>query len=220
VSIRRALSAIVLGGAAYGTSIGASTDATHALFSAAKVPLLLLGTALLCGLACRVLALFLGARLPPRAVLAATLCMHADLASMLASLSPAVLFLGRTMVQPHDDELGGYPAFLGSNMAFVAAAGVVAHVRQATTLLHAHAVPRAIARRVVVAWLAAALAVGGQLAFQLRPLFGIASLTGPEPFMLFDEPTATGARNFYEMVWQLVRNAAGYKLRLVEPRRR
>ena len=48
------------------------------------------------------------------------------------------------------------------------------------------------------------LLVGGQLAFWLRPFFGIASCLGSPPFLLGAEPTATGARNFYEVVWQFV----------------
>ena len=57
-------------------------------------------------------------------------------------------------------------------------------------------------------WLVLSLLVGGQFAFYLRPFFGIASLTGAPPFLLGDEPTVTGARNFYEVVWQFVVGAS------------
>jgi hypothetical protein len=172
-----------------------------------KFPLLLLGTALLCALACFVLARFLGVPLRFLAVQRSTLALYRTLAVLLMSLSPISLFLGQTMLPPDARSLGGYPGFVSANMVFIAAAGTVALLLQMRGLLREHGVPRRLSVLVVASWLLLSLSVGGQLAFQLRPFFGIASLTGAPRFLAGDEPTVTGARNFYEVVWQFVTRA-------------
>jgi len=211
VAVRDALrsAALLVGGAAcYGAAIGACKNTTYAWRSAVKFPLLLVGTTAICGLACFVLARFLGAQLPFAAVQRSTLRLCRALAVMLASLSPVSLFLGRSMTSPSRDDLGGYPGFVAINVLFVATAGAVALALQASALLAEHGVPRRRAFAVTGAWLVLSLLVGGQLAFWLRPFFGIASLTGAPPFVLGDEPTVTGARNFYEVVWQFATGTA------------
>jgi hypothetical protein len=125
-------------------------------------------------------------------------------AVLLCALAPVSLFLGRTMAAPGAGELGGYPGFVAVNMLFLALAGALALARQTRRLVHAGALPRRRAIAITGCWLALSLAVGGQLAFWLRPFFGIAQLTGDPPFLLGSAPTATGARNFYEVVWQFV----------------
>ncbi|MEO6596159.1 MAG: hypothetical protein ABIP94_15535 [Planctomycetota bacterium] len=196
--------ATMSGGAVYGFCIGYSKNVLYGVRSAVKVPMLLLGTALLCALAYQVLARLAGVALPFASVQRASLLLFRSVALSLASLAPVSLFLGRTMVRPAGQSLGGYPGFVGINMVFLAAAGFVALLLQTRALLVEHAVPARRARFVVVSWLVLSLLVGGQLAFHLRPFFGIASLTGEPPFCLGDEPTATGARNFYEVVGQFV----------------
>lgn len=198
--------ALALAGAAsYGFAIGAGKNLTYALRSLVKFPLLLVGTALLCGLACFVFARFCGASLPFVLVQRTSFALHRTTAVLLGSLSPVVLLLGRTTTPPDARSLGGYPLFVGLNMLFVAAAGSVALAVQTQGLCRDHGLPPRRARLVTGSWLALSLLVGGQLAFWLRPFFGIASLHGDPPFLLGDEPTVTGARNFYEVVWQFVR---------------
>jgi hypothetical protein len=200
----RQLLLTIAASACYGFAIGAGKNLTYAWRSAIKVPLLLLGTAALCALLQFVLARFAAVPLPFPAVLRTGLAFARTLAVALASLAPVSLFLGRTMVRPDERGLGGYPDFVLANMGFVAAAGCVAVVLQARALLRERAVSRRRTFLLVGSWLAVSLLVGGQLAFWLRPFFGIASLTGAPPFVLGDEPTVTGARNFYEVVWQFV----------------
>lgn len=200
----RGLGITVAAAAGYGFCIGSAKNLTYAGYSALKVPMLLLGTALLCALASFVVARFLGVALRFVEVQRATLALYRALALLLASLSPVALFLGQTMAPPDERSLGGYPGFVGVNMLFIAAAGAMALLLQARTLLREHGVPPRLARVVVLCWLCLSLGVGGQLAFYLRPFFGIASLTGAPKFMAGDEPTVTGARNFYEVVWQFV----------------
>lgn len=201
------LAAIAVAGGLYGFSIGAGKNLTYAWRSAVKFPLLLLGTAVLCALAYAVVARFLGVPVRFRAVQRTAFGLFRNVAVMLGSLSPVSLFLGRTMAAPGERSLGGYPAFVGANMLFLALAGSIALLLQARTLLREHGVPGPRAAAVVACWLALSLLVGGQLAFWLRPFFGISSLHGDPPFLLGDEPTVTGARNFYEVVWQVISGA-------------
>ncbi|HEX6811406.1 MAG TPA: hypothetical protein VF384_07275 [Planctomycetota bacterium] len=198
----RALLELAAGAAAFGFAIGAGKNLTYAWRSAVKMPLLLLGTAVLCGLAYQVTALALGHRLDVRRVQAAAFELFRGTAVLLSALAPVSLFLGRTMASPGDDGLGGYTGFVAVNMLFLAVAGALALRRQARTLLGGGDVPRSRALAISGCWLLLTLAVGGQLAFWLRPFFGITSLTGDPPFLLGSAPTATGARNFYEVVWQ------------------
>lgn len=200
----RALVTAVLAAAIYGFAIGGSKNLTYAWRSAIKVPLLLLATCAICACAWYVAAQFLGARLGWRAVQRATFGQLRTLAVLLASLGPATAFLGQTMVPPTEASLGGYPGFVLVNLLFVAAAGGCSVLLQARVLRREHRIPAYRCDALVAIWLLLSLAVGGQLAFWLRPFFGIASLRGAPPFLLGDEPTVTGARNFYEFVWQLV----------------
>lgn len=201
------LGTTIAAGAVYGFSIGAGKNLLYGWRSAVKFPLLLLGTGALCALACHVLARFVGAPLRFADVQRSMLGLFRTAALLLASLSPVALFLGRTMTPPDAASLGGYPGFVGANMLFIAAAGSVALLLQARALLREAAVPRRRALAIQLGWLLLALGVGGQLAFWLRPFFGIASLTGAPPFCLGDQPTVTGARNFYEVVWQFLSGA-------------
>ncbi len=188
--------------AAYGFAIGSGKNLTYAWRSAVKFPLLLSGTAALCAPAWFVLARFCGARLRFADVATAAADLFTSLAGLLASLAPVVVFLARTMDAPDDRDLAGYPAFVATNAAFVATAGAIAVVHQSRRLLHVHAVGERRAVGVTAAWIGVALAVGGQFAFWLRPFFGVATRAGDPPFVLGDEPTSTGARNFYEAMWQ------------------
>ncbi len=198
---------MVLAAAAYGFAIGAGKSLLYAERSAVKFPLLLCGTGTLCAIGYAVIAAFLGVRLPLAAVLCTAFALFRALAILLASLAPVTLFLALTMELPMAQSLGGYPEFVGANVAFVAAAGSTALVFQSRRLLAEQGVPPRRAIVLVAGWLLMTLGVGGQLAFWLRPFFGIASLTGEPPFLLGAEPTVTGARNFYEVVWQLLRGA-------------
>lgn len=204
-SAPRTLLAIVLGAGVFGFAIGASKNFTYAWRSMVKLPLLLLGTAAICSLACFVLARFLGAPLRFAAVQRSTLQLYRTIAVLLASLSPVSFFLGQSMTPPDGHSLGGYPTFVATNVLFLAVAGCIALVLQARALLDGHGLSQRRAWAITASWLVLSLLVGGQLAFWLRPFFGIASLPGDPPFALGDEPTITGARNFYEAVWQFVR---------------
>jgi len=208
VRLARSVALMIAAGALYGFSIGCSKNLLYAGRSAVKVPMLLLGTALLCAIAYQLLARWCGLVLPMVVVQRLSLSLFQALAVLLASLSPVSLFLGLSMVRPSGRDLGGYPGFVGVNMLMLAVAGTVALLVQARRLFDLERTMRRKAQAVVGLWMVLSLLVGGQLAFYLRPFFGIASLTGEPPFWLGDEPTATGARNFYEVVWQFLQGVS------------
>ena len=207
-ALTRTVTDIVLGGALHGFCIGSAKNLLYGTRSAIKVPMLLLGTALVCALAYHVVARALGVRLPFATVQHASLQLFRRIALGLASLAPVSLFLGHNMDPPRGEHLGGYPGFVGMHVVFVAAAGLTGLAAQAQELHHQQQLALARVRAVIACWLLLSLLVGGQFAFYLRPFFGIASLTGAPPFLLGDEPTVTGARNFYEVVWQFVVGAS------------
>lgn len=200
--------ATVVAAAAFGFAVGASKNLLYAWRSAIKVPLLLLGTAAICAAAYLLTAALLGLPLRARALLRTAGSIFAALARLLGALAPPVWFLGRTMTPPTGSDLGGYPGFVGTGIAVIAIAGAIAVIHQTRTLQRELGISAARARGTASAWLLITLAVGGQFAFWLRPFFGIASLTGEPPFLLGSEPTVTGARNFYEVVWQFVRGVS------------
>ena len=215
--MRRDITALALASALYGFSIGSVHSTRFGLHNIIKFPLLFAVT----GAACAV-AYFLFARLVGGAhfrfvdVQRLAMRLYRDAALLLAALAPANWFLARTIVAPDAASLREYPLFLGLNVAFIAAAGTLALVRQVSALARYH--PWPLSRRLITAggWLALSLLVGGQAAWTLRPFFGVRSIPGAETrFFLGSAPDYHGSTNFYEAVWHVVRPprlAADYTL--------
>ena len=200
--MRRNLAAMIGAAAVYGFSAGIAHSLSFGLRNLWKVPLLLVGTAAVCGVAYYLCAALGGARLGFVAVQRHTSAVFRDTALMLAGLSPVVVFLGRTIAPPGRDALGEYPLYLGLNVVFIAAAGTVALVRQARRLLH-QVSPRRSAL-IIGGWLALSLCVGGQGAWYLRPFYGLATVSAAEtPICLGAVADYRGARNFFEAVLHL-----------------
>lgn len=192
--------------AAYGFSLGAAHSELYATRNLAKFPLLILITGGVCALAYWIVARLCTARLSFMAVQRATGRLFHDMSILLASLSPAVLFLAWTSRANDDGVLGDYDSFLAINMGLIAVVGSLALVRQARELFRQHGLGPAPARFLVGAWLALSLGVGGQAAFVMRPFFGFPATRGQAPkFFLGAEPDLRGATNFYEAVWQTIR---------------
>jgi hypothetical protein len=124
---------------------------------------------------------------------------------LLAAVAPANWFLARTLVPPDATSLHEYPMFLGLNVVFIAGAGALALCRQVGALGRHHAAPLSRRMVTVAGWLALSLLVGGQVAWTLRPFFGVRSIPGAETrFFLGSSPDYRGATNFYEAVYNLV----------------
>ena len=201
--LRRTL-VLVLTSAAYGYALGTAHSQIYATRNLVKFPLLILTTAAVCLLAYGVLARFLGLRLGLRPVLGLALDTFRDLSVLLASLTPPALFLALVLRHTDDQRLGEYSLFLGLNGLFVAVAGGLALMVRGRSLLRAGTTRGPRAALLLAGWLALTLAVGGQVAFYLRPFFGLpASRGNVPPFALGSTPDVRGATNFYEAMMQV-----------------
>jgi hypothetical protein len=210
--VTRSLALLVACASVYGFAIGASTSWTYAARNLVKFPLLILGTAAVCALCYDVLARFLGAHFGFVAVQRAVLAVFRDTAVLLASLSPAVFWFARTMSRPAGRDLGDYPLFKGFTGVAIAVSGCLAVRLQAGRLLAEHALGTNQRRLLLGNWMLVSLLVGGQLAWYLRPFFGIAGPDTPPPrWFDGDTPDFRGARSFYEAVWNLVAPPDGWR---------
>jgi hypothetical protein len=210
----KSLAALVVAAALYGFAIGAANSWTFAVRNLAKFPLLLLATAALCSVCYFALARFLSAPLGFVAVQRAVLAVFRDAAVLLASLSPVVFWLGRTMRRPDPAarDLADFPLFQGFNVVAIAVSGCVAVWLQARRLLARGDLGAARRRALLAIWMGVSLLVGGQVAWFMRPFFGVHGPEAPDPpWFLGDEPDFRGARSFYEACWNLVVPPAGWR---------
>jgi hypothetical protein len=195
--------------ACYGFALGAAHDDLYAARNMIKFPLLISATATICSLSWWVLSQTLGARLGFLAVQRAAWMLFHDVSILLASLSPAVLFVALVMRRTDDGLLGEYDFYLKANVMLIGACGVLALWNQARALMPNAGISMKRAIPVVLAWLAVTCFVGGQVAFLLRPYFGFpATRGGTPPWFLWDEADVRGATNFYEAIWQAIERKA------------
>ena len=191
--------------ACYGFSLGAAHDLIYAQRNLVKFPLLLLVTGTVCAIAWFVMARLVTTRLVFVEIQRLAFGMSRDLSFLLASLAPVNLFLAWIMVRD-DDPLGDYDLFFGANVIFVAIGGCLALLHQGRKLAQAARLGLRRTLAVLTMWLSLTLCVGGQAAFTLRPLFGLPATRGQTPpWALGTTPDVRGARNFFEMVVQVVR---------------
>lgn len=200
--MRRTLLRLVLCSAAYGWSIGSVHSLKFAARNLVKFPALLLLTAAVCGLGYQIVGRALSSELGFREIQRLSLQLFSDVAVLLGSLSPAVLFLAYSIVPPDGVSLQEYPLFLGLNVVAIAACGTVALVRQSGELVRRHSLSRFRSLTLITAWLALTLFVGGQAAWTLRPFCGVASIDAP--FFLGAAPDFRGDTDFYQAVYHLV----------------
>jgi uncharacterized membrane protein len=207
--MRRDVATLLLASALYGFSIGCVHSVRFGLHDVIKFPLLFLITGAACAVAYFLFACLIGGfRFGFVDIQRLAMRLYRDAALLLAALAPANLFLARTIVPPDQTSLHEYPLFLGLNVAFIAAAGALALMRQVRALARYH--PWPLSRRLITVsgWLALSLLVGGQVAWTLRPFFGVRSISGAEtPFFIGSTPDYRGATNFYEAVYHTVRPA-------------
>lgn len=194
-----ALFIITAGTGLFGAAMGIWRAPLQALYTAIKFPLIIflttLGTALLNGM----LAPLLGLNLRLAQSLAAVLMTFTIFGLVLGSFSPLMLFL---IWNTPPFEFGAstvpYNCVQLAQVAIVAFAGIVAHVRL-FQLLERLSGNRAIARKILFAWLGTNLFLGSQLCWILRPLIGSPGL--PTQFL---RPDALNG-NFYETVFRALR---------------
>ena len=201
----RSLGLLILCSAVYGFALGSGHSTLYAQRNLIKLPLLLVATALVCGLAYVVVARALTSRFSSAAIAGLVLRMFRDMSILLASLSPVTFFLGRIAAATDDGVLGDYYLLFGLNTLFIALCGSLALVNQAREVIVERAVGRPRGMAVVGCWLCLSLFVGGQASWYLRPFFGLpATRGGSPPFALGAEPDLRGATNFYEAVIQII----------------
>jgi hypothetical protein len=205
--MRRDVATLLRASALYGFSIGCVHSVRFGLHNLIKFPLLFLITGAACAVAYFLFACLVGGfRFRFLDIQRLAMRLYRDAALLLAALAPANLFLAWTIVPPDQTSLHEYPLFLGLNVGFIAAAGALALIQQVRALARYH--PWPLSRRLITVsgWLALSLLVGGQVAWTLRPFFGVRSISGAETrFFLGSAPDYRGSTNFYEAVYHVVR---------------
>lgn len=206
----RSLLVLVCASAGYGFCIGLANSTVYAVRNLVKFPLLILATTAICWLCYFLLAQFFGAKLGLRDVWHAVTSIFRETSVLLCSLALVVCFLSLTLEPQTVDDLGGFPGFLGFNVAAIAACGSLS-VRRCMRIHLGEAVTTASQRRnLVTAWLLVSLLVGGQVCWLLRPFFGVStSANADSPWFSGQEPGFRGATNFYQAVWFVVSKPAG-----------
>jgi len=165
------VAAIVIGAGSYGAVMGCWRDPLQALYTGIKLPLVILLTTLGNGLLNGMLAPLLGLNVTFRQSLAVALMSFAVTALVLGALSPIALFIvwntpplvaGTNISSPE------YALLQLTLAVFVALAGVMGNVRL-VPLLRQWTGSAAVARNVLLAWLAGNLFLGSQICWVLRP---------------------------------------------------
>ena len=194
------LLAIVAGAGAYGAVVGCWWSPLQAFYVAIKLPLLILLTSLGNGLLNAMLAPLLGLNISFRQSLTAVLVSFAYAALVLGALSPVALFVVWNTPPPSVAARlsGSEHALLQlALVAFIAFAGVVGNVRL-LPLLRQMGGSRAVARKVLSAWLAGNLFLGSQICWVLRPF-----IWAGHPVEFIGRQNLHG--NFYETVFDALK---------------
>lgn len=192
---------IVIGAGAYGAVMGSWRDPLQALYTGIKLPLVVLLTTLGNGLLNGMLAPLLGLNITFRQSLVAVLVSFALASLVLAALTPVALFLvwNTPPLSPATRLTSPEYGFLQLILAvFIAAAGVVGNARLLPVLQRVGN-SAAVARRVLLSWLAGNLFLGSQISWVLRPF--IWDPAGPVQFI--GRQYFRGS--FYETVFEAAR---------------
>lgn len=194
--VSRLLALITVGAGLYGAAMGWWRAPTQALYVAIKLPLILLLTALGNALLNAMLAPLLGLAITLRQSLLAVLVSFAVSGAILGAFAPVAGFLvwAAPPMSPEEADGPTYSVIKLVHVGVVAFAGIAGSVRL-FRLLADLAGSRAVARRVLTAWLAANLFFGSQLAWLLRPFIGAPYLP-----VAFIRPDVALQGNFYENV--------------------
>ena len=188
------IAAVVVGAGLYGAAIGWWRDPQQAFFTATKFPLIILLTVTGNALLNAMLAPLLGLNIPFRQSFSAILMSFVIASAILGAFSPIIAFL--VWNAPNVASRGPtYNIILLAHVAVIALAGITGNTRL-FQLLARFGKSRAIAFRVLVAWLAGNLFLGSQLSWILRPFIGSPGL--PVEFLRANAMHG----NFYEAVFR------------------
>ena len=192
---------ILVGSGLYGAAMGCWNSPQQALYSAIKLPLVLLLAAFGNGLLNGMLAPLLGINLGFRQSLLAILISFAIASVILGGFSPIIFYLVWNTpvrdIQAHANSFNGSLLLL-TESTVIAFAGIMANVRLVQLLKHLSG-SAPLARRLLFSWLSVNLFLGAQLSWILRPFLGLHH--GPVYF--FSETPFQG--NFYETIFRALR---------------
>jgi predicted neutral ceramidase superfamily lipid hydrolase len=190
------LAVIVLGAGLFGAAVGSWRAPLQSLYTALKLPLILLLTSLGNGLLNAMLAPLLGVNLSLRQSLLAVLMCFTIAAVILGAFSPLLCFLiwnTPSLAPGEATNASAHSLVLLCETGIIAFAGIAANVRL-LQLLRELSGSASAARKVLFAWLAGNLLLGSQLAWNLRPFVG-----SPYLEVEFLRPNAFEG-NFFEAV--------------------
>jgi len=188
---------IILGAGLYGAAMGWWRDPQQALYTAIKFPLIILLTTVGNVLINAMLAPLLGLNIPFRQSLSAILMSFAIAAAILGAFSPLIGFMIWNAPPMSQQAVSGatYSFIKLINVAVIAFASTTGNVRLFQLLAQLGG-SKAVALRVLFAWLAGNLFLGSQLSWILRPFIGSPNL----PVEFFRGAALHG--NFFENVFQ------------------
>jgi hypothetical protein len=191
------LGVVVLGAGAYGVAVGSWRGGWQPLFTGLKLPGILLLTAAGNAGLNAALAPLLGLNLHFRQSLAAVLASFAISAVILGAAAPIVGFQLFNLPGIDADWSArgrSFDTVQATQVLVIAFAGIAGTVRL-LQLLETLAGSEAVAKRVLVGWLAGNFLLGTQITWILRPYFGSHAL----PVEFLREHPLQG--NFFETIW-------------------
>ena len=188
---------ITVGAGLYGAAMGWWRDPQQALFTAIKFPLIILLTTVGNALLNAMLAPLLGLNIPFRQSFSAILMSFTVACAILGAFSPVLAFMvwNAPPISPETIQGATYNLIKLANVAVIAFAGTTGNARLFQLLARLGG-SRAVAWRVLFAWLAVNLFLGSQLSWILRPFIGAPNL----PVEFYRATALHG--NFYENVFQ------------------
>jgi hypothetical protein len=194
---------IVVGAGCFGAAMGWWRAPEQGVFVAIKFPLILLLTALGNALLNAMSAPLLGLNITFRQSLLAVLISFAITAAILGAFSPLIAFLiwNAPPMSPEVKVTPTYGLIKLVCTVVIAFAGIVGNVRL-FQLLAQLGKSKAIATRVLLAWLSVNLFLGSQLTWIARPFIG-----SPHLEVVFLRATAFQG-NFFENIWSTIRSFA------------
>ena len=194
------LAVIFAGAGLFGGAVGCWRDHLQAVYTALKLPLILLLTTLGNALLNGMLAPLQGLNISFRQSLLAILMSFTIAAAILGSLSPLLFFLVWNLPPlGSPGNSGAYSHILLVQVLMIAFAGTAANLRL-IQLLRRLSGSAAVARKILFSWLACNLFLGAQLSWNLRPFVGSPGL--PVQFLRSDAFQG----NFFEAVFNAARH--------------
>lgn len=188
------LGRLIAGSALYGAVPGSWHGPRLALYAGAKLPLLLLLTALATAAFQQLVARALGLQLPRGGALRLSLRGYATTAWLLGALAPAAALFVWAAPPPEALHRTAHNLLYLTHTALVAVCGLAGLATLRRDLVAA-APTRTAGRAAFAIWVAVSALVGGELAWVLRPFVGSVY----EPIAFLRDDALDG--NVYEFIW-------------------